>query len=93
MPQRLILVAVYLGLAPLAAGQAPPKPLVTGLKNPTAVAVGGDGRIFVTVVGEWDKDGDGAVMVIENGNAIPFVSALDDPLSMAAYQQWLFVTD
>ncbi len=44
-----------------AAGQALPKPLVTGLKNPESVAVGADGRVYVTVIGEFDKDGDGAV--------------------------------
>src|SRR5947207_1512136 len=93
MPERLILTAVCLSFAPLAAAQAPPKPLVTGLKNPTAVAVGGDGRIYVTIAGELGKDGDGAVMVIENGKAIPFATGLDDPVGMAVYQQWLFVTD
>jgi glucose/arabinose dehydrogenase len=93
MQRRIILIAVYLIWAPIGSGQAPPKPLVTGLKNPTSVAVGGDGRIYVAVVGEWDKDGDGAVLVIDQDKAIPFAVGLDDPLSMAAYQQWLFVTD
>jgi glucose/arabinose dehydrogenase len=50
-------------------------------------------RIFVTTIGEFDKDGDGAVMVIENGKAVPFVTGLDDPKGMAAYQRWLFVAD
>ena len=50
---------------------APPKPLVSGLKNPESVAVGLDGRIYVTVIGEFDKDGDGAVVVIDGRQGRP----------------------
>ena len=71
----------------------PPPPIITGLKNPESVAVGSDGRIYVTVIGEFDKDGDGAVMVIEDGKAVPFATGLDDPKGLAAYQDWLFVAD
>jgi glucose/arabinose dehydrogenase len=70
-----------------------PKPLVTGLKNPESVAVGTDGRIYVTEIGEFDKDGDGRVLVIQNGKAVPFTTGLDDPKGLAAYQEWLFVAD
>jgi glucose/arabinose dehydrogenase len=93
MPRRLILTAICLYLAPLAAGQAPPKPLVTGLKNPTAVTVGGDGRIYVTVAGEPGKKGDGGVQVIDNDRAIPFAGGLDQPWCITSYQKWLLVTD
>ena len=77
----------------LDAGDALPKPLVTGLKNPESVAVGSDGRIYVTEIGEFGKDGDGRVMVIVNGKAVPFATGLDDPKGMVAWQKWLFVTD
>src|SRR5438132_12710605 len=75
------------------AGDVPPKPLVTGLKNPESVAVGSDGRIYVTEIGEFGKDGDGRVMVIVNGKAVPFATGLDDPKGIVAWQKWLFVTD
>jgi glucose/arabinose dehydrogenase len=70
-----------------------PKPWVTGLKNPRAVAVGSDRRVYVTVVEDPKRTGTGAVMVIENGKAVPFASGLDAPLYMAVWQNWLFVTD
>src|SRR5262245_45837144 len=89
-------LALSVWLAPAAFGKEPPKPLVTGLKNPESVCVGpGPARkIFVTTIGEFNKDGDGAVMVVEpGGKAVPFVSGLDDPKGIACFQKWLFVTD
>jgi len=70
-----------------------PKPLVTGLKNPESVAVGTNGRIYVTEIGDFDKDGDGRVLVIQDGKAIPFATGLDDPKGLAAHLEWLYVAD
>jgi glucose/arabinose dehydrogenase len=67
--------------------------MVTGLKNPESVCVGLDGRIYVTCIGEFDKDGDGSVMVIQDGKAKPFAEGLDDPKGIVAFQQFLFVAD
>jgi glucose/arabinose dehydrogenase len=50
-------------------------------------------HLYVTTIGDFDKDGDGAVMLIEDGKAKPFVTGLDDPKGMGAYQRWLFVAD
>lgn len=75
------------------ASAALPEPMVTGLKNPESVCVGPGGRIYVTCIGEFDKDGDGSVVVIENGKAKPFVEGLDDPKGIVAFQQNLFVAD
>ena len=92
--KRLLALAMLLFLPSVSFGRVPPKPMVTGLKNPESVCVGPDRRIFVTTIGEFDKDGDGAVMVIEpGGKAIPFVTELNDPKGMASYQKWLFLTD
>jgi glucose/arabinose dehydrogenase len=70
-----------------------PKPLVTGLKNPESVCVGADGRVYVTVIGEFDKDGDGGVMVIDGDKAVPFATGLDDPKGLVAFKDALFVAD
>jgi glucose/arabinose dehydrogenase len=70
-----------------------PRPWIQGLKNPESVAVGTDKRVYVSVIGEFDKDGDGAVMVIEGDKAVPFARGLDDPKGLAAWQEWLFVAD
>jgi glucose/arabinose dehydrogenase len=51
------------------------------------------GKIFVTTIGEFGKDGDGAVVVIDKGKVSTFCGDLDDPKGIAVYQQWLFVAD
>jgi glucose/arabinose dehydrogenase len=87
----LSVLAVLALLTPTHA--ALPKPIVTGLKNPESVTIGLDGRVYVTVVGEFDKDGDGAVMVLDGNKAVPFATGLDDPKGIVAFRQFLFVTD
>ncbi len=94
MLRSILAVLLGFGVAtgPAAANDLPP-PLASGMVNPESVCVGPGNRIFVTVIGEFDKDGDGAVLVVENGKATTFVGGLNDPKGIAAYQNWLFVTD
>ena len=80
-------------LATDAVADPPFKPFVTGLKMPESAAIGMDGRVYVTEIGESGKDGDGSVVVIEDGKAIPFAAGMDDPKGIVAYQKWLFVAD
>jgi glucose/arabinose dehydrogenase len=80
-------------LAPAAVVAQPPRPLVTGLKNPTAVAAGTDGRVYVAVAGKPGTDGGGAVLAVVNGQARPFADGLDEPRGLAAWREWLYVTD
>src|SRR6516164_3586254 len=87
------LSAVFLGLVPALPAQDAPKPFVEGLKNPASVTVGFVGQVYVAVGGEAGKDGTGAVLRIDKDRAIPFASGLDDPRSVAGFQQWLFVAD
>ena len=91
MRQPLFLAAVFLSVVTPASGQELPKPLVTGLNRPTAVAVGLGGKVFVAVRGE--KDDDGAILRIENGKAVPFAVGMGQLWGLAAHQQWLFATD
>jgi glucose/arabinose dehydrogenase len=76
-----------------AGAQQDPQVLVSGLARPESVALNARGEIFVTVIGESDKDGDGTVARIRDGKAETFASGLDDPRGLVAYQQWLFVAD
>ncbi|MBY0513314.1 MAG: PQQ-dependent sugar dehydrogenase [Gemmataceae bacterium] len=85
------LAALLLAAAPAAA--QPPAPLVGGLVAPESVCVGPNGRVYATQIGEFGKDGDGSVVVIENGKAVPVATGLDDPKGIAAFRQWLFVAD
>ena len=71
----------------------PPKPILAGLKSPESVCVGLGGKVYVTEIGEFDKDGDGRVLLIQGDKAVPFTEGLDDPKGVAPYQQFLFVAD
>ncbi len=94
---RLSLLAwlLLLGLVSSAsAGDKLPKPFVTGLKLPESVAVGFDGRVYITEIGEFGKDGDGRVLVVgKDGKAVPFAEGLDDPKGIIPWMKSLFVAD
>jgi glucose/arabinose dehydrogenase len=85
-----LLLALWL---PGTVDAGPGKTIVAGLKNPESVIVAPDGRIYVSVIGEFDKEGDGGVFVVEKGKAVPFATGLDDPKGLAAWGGWLFVAD
>jgi len=67
---------------------------VKDLGSPESAIVGTDRRIYVSEIGEFNKDGDGKITVI--GNSGPpklFAKGFDDPKGLAARNDWLFVTD
>jgi glucose/arabinose dehydrogenase len=89
-------LAVIVGLAGSLSGVAAeplPKPLVTGLKEPTAVTVGPDGRIYIAEAGEFGKEGDGRILVVEGGKAVLFATGINLASGMVTYQGWMFVAD
>ena len=77
----------------LVGGKAALVPIVTGLKNPESVCIGADGRVYLTCIGEFDKDGDGTVVVIVDGKAETFATGLDDPKGIVAVGPNFFVAD
>jgi glucose/arabinose dehydrogenase len=92
--KRLIPLLLLALATPVAAGEKKvPKTMITGLKNPESVVVGSDGRLYITEIGEFNKDGDGRVLVVENGKAVPFATGLDDPKGIVAWTKFLFVAD
>jgi sugar lactone lactonase YvrE len=68
-------------------------PTVRDLKNPESAVVGNDGRVYVSEIGAFDKDGDGRIAVVENGSVRTFAAGLDDPKGLDSWRDWLFVTD
>jgi glucose/arabinose dehydrogenase len=86
----LTLAAAFVTSAAIA---AQPEPLVTGLKNPESVTIANDGRVFVTSIGDFDKDGDGAVLILDGKQVKPFVANLNDPKGIVAFGDSLFLTD
>jgi sugar lactone lactonase YvrE len=52
-----------------------------------------DGRIFVSEIGEFGKNGDGQISVISDGKASVFTSGLDDPKGLKIIGNNLYVAD
>src|SRR5262245_47668228 len=97
-PERTIMrvccLALWISsLTALAAAAELPAPVVTGLKNPESVCIGPGGALYVTEIGEFDKDGDGQVSIIKDGKAQPFATGLDDPKGIVASGDALYVAD
>lgn len=74
------------------ASQAMLKP-ITGLKTPESVVQAKDGKIYVSEINEFGKDGDGQISMIENGQASLFVDGLDDPKGLVIIDDFLYVAD
>ena len=67
--------------------------VLKGLKNPESVLTA-DGRIYVSEIGEFGKDGDGDIAVIgADGKAKPFATGMDDPKGLAYAKGVLYVAD
>lgn len=76
------------------AAQDFPKQKMTGLKTPESVVQAKDGRIFISEIGEFGKDGDGQITVVDSaGKASVFATGLDDPKGLAVIGENLFVAD
>jgi gluconolactonase len=66
---------------------------ISGLKMPESVVQGQDGKIYVSEINGFGKDGDGQITVIENGKASVFTSGLDDPKGLVIIGKYLYVAD
>jgi glucose/arabinose dehydrogenase len=93
MQRWIFLLTAALGLPASASAADLPKPMGTGLKNPESVAVASDGKIYLSVIGEFGKDGDGSIVLFENGKFREFVKGLNDPKGLAVFGDALFVAD
>ncbi len=77
-----------------AARAADPPTTVSGLKNPESAAVGPGGKVYVTMIGERDKKGDGSIVIVEpSGKIITFAAGLDDPKGLVVVGEQFFVAD
>ena len=77
----------------LGSAQAAPMQKITGLKTPESAVQAKDGRIFVSEIGEFGKDGDGQISVIKDGKASVFATGLDDPKGLKIIGNNLYVAD
>jgi len=67
---------------------------IGGLKTPESVIQASDGRIFISEINEFGKDGDGQISVIDqNGKLSIFATGMDDPKGLAIIGEYLYVAD
>ncbi|MDX1572386.1 MAG: PQQ-dependent sugar dehydrogenase [Methylophaga sp.] len=67
---------------------------VTDLMMPESVIAHPDGRVFVTEIGEFGKDGDGKVTIVNtDGSRKTLAQGLDDPKGIDMFDNDLYVAD
>jgi len=94
MGRMIFFLSILVNGTTVSAGDQLPQPLIGGLKNTEAIAVGSDGRIYICRLGDSAKDGDGRILVVDKaGKAVPFATGLDAPRGMVFRQKDLFVAD
>jgi gluconolactonase len=68
--------------------------IISGFKMPESVAEGPDGSIYLSEIGERDKDKDGKITKIDkNGKVSTVAEGLYDPKGIVFYNDKLYVTD
>jgi gluconolactonase len=67
---------------------------ISGLVSPESVAQDAKGDIYVSEIGEFNKDGDGKIIRISiDGKLSIFASGMDDPKGITFIGKSLYVTD
>jgi len=69
--------------------------MIPELNMPESVRVGPDGRYYVSEIGEFDRDGDGRIVVLDPETWEPavFAAGLNDPKGLAFRGELLYATD
>jgi len=68
--------------------------VISGLVSPESVAQDAKGDIYVSEIGEFNKDGDGKITRISiDGQLSTFASGMDDPKGLTFIGKSLYVTD
>lgn len=87
----VLITGIYLSLN---LAQAAEMQKITGLKTPESAIQGKDGRIYISEINEFGKDGDGQISVIgKDGKLSVFATGLDDPKGLAMIGDKLYVAD
>ncbi|MEZ0289003.1 MAG: SMP-30/gluconolactonase/LRE family protein [Methylophilus sp.] len=66
---------------------------VNGLLTPESVIQAADGKLYVSEINEFGKDGDGQIRVIDHGKSNVLVQGMDDPKGLTIIGTDLFVAD
>jgi gluconolactonase len=90
----LVLSTFVSGCQTASNSSSTPLQKISGLKMPESVVQAKDGRIFVSEIGEFGKDGDGQITMIDkSGKRSVFASGLNDPKGLAVIGINVYVAD
>ena len=87
MDRVMILLGMLVGSALALPSNPLPKPIASGLANPASVAVGSDGRIYISEIGASGKDGDGRVLVVDKSGKITYAEYVPEVTSHPNYDK------
>ncbi|MGB7816533.1 MAG: SMP-30/gluconolactonase/LRE family protein [Methylotenera sp.] len=88
------LATINAGCAQKLGNQLVTRGKITGLKTPESLVQAKDGRIFISEIGGFGKDGDGQITMIgKDGKMSVFASGLDDPKGLKIIGNNLYVAD
>lgn len=92
MKKTLLALALLQTLTAHAKDPLPEK--ITGLKMPESVVQAKDGSIYISEIGERNKNGDGQISKLDKkGNVTIFAKGLDDPKGLTLIGDKLYVAD
>lgn len=67
---------------------------LSGFKAPESVVADKQGRVFVSEIGEFNKDGDGQISVVSSSGRVKvFAKGMNDPKGLALIGEHLYVAD
>jgi len=87
------LLAGFLAAASAVAAADPAPATMNDLRTPESVLVLRDGTLFISEIGEFGKDGDGAIVRIKDGVRSVYAAGLNDPKGLAERGGILYVAD
>lgn len=96
MKQRIkpiIAALALLGAATVAQAEVQVTKKLDGFETPESILVAPDGRIYVSEIAGFGKDGDGMISTIEGGKRKVFATGMDDPKGLAFSKGALYVAD
>lgn len=89
----LISALALLGLVTLAQADVQITKKLAGFETPESVLVAPGGKIYVSEIAEFGKDGDGKISIIEGGKRNVLATGMDDPKGLAYSKGALYVAD
>lgn len=85
--------SVFFAAGTLLGQEAKLPSVARGLVNPESVVFDFQGRLLVSTIGEFNKDGDGAVTAIVGAEKTVIADKLNDPKGITVWEQLIFITD